>query len=83
MTRKLTLQKAWGDRLKLRAEGNKLYAKGNKLCAEGNKLCAEGSKLRAEGNLIWANAILEKFGNIKMEWKDSECHLENGEVYKP
>jgi len=47
-------------------------------------------KLRAEGNKLWAEAILQVYGNIKMEWKnynkkqnDYECHLENGKVFKP
>jgi hypothetical protein len=72
----------WKLRLQLRAEGNKLRA-------EGNKLWAEGDKLRAEGNKLWAEGILEAYGNIKLGWKyvsekeDYECHLENGEVFKP
>jgi len=46
-------------------------------------------KLWAEGNKLWSEAIIEAFGNITLEWKynsekdDYECHLENGEVYKP
>ena len=47
-------------------------------------------KLRAEGDKLWAESIIEAYGNIKIEWKnyssekDSyECHLENGDVYKP
>ena len=55
-----------------------------------NKLWAEGDKLRAEGDKLWAEGILEVYGNIKIEWKtwheDSrsyECHLENGEIFKP
>ena len=76
----VSLSFIWGIRLKLRAEGDKLYA-------EGNKLRAEGSKRYAEGDKLWAEAILEAHGNIKMEWvyqaefKDSECHLETGEVF--
>ena len=93
----LQLSFVWKYRCKLRAEGSKLWAEGNKLWAEGDKLRAEGSKLRAEGNKLraegdklWAEAIIEAYGNIKLEWKnwsdekeDYECHLENGEVYKP
>jgi len=82
--------KLWAEGDKLRAEGSKLRAEGNKLRAEGNKLWAEGNKLRAEGDKLWAEAIIEAYGNIKLEWKnwsdekeDYECHLENGEVYKP
>ena len=80
---KLSLKAAWTKRMKLWAEGDKLRAEGNKLRAEGNKLWAEGNKL-------WAEAILARFGNITLEWKNwnqkkqsYECHLENGEVYKP
>ena len=47
-------------------------------------------KLQAEGDKLWAEAILARFGNITLEWKNwdekkqsYECHLENGEVYKP
>ena len=65
----LGLQFIWNIRLKLRAEGNKLWAEGDKL---------------------WAEAILEVHGNIKLEWKnwdsekrDSECHLETGEIFRP
>ena len=72
----ISLSFVWGLRNKLRAEGNKLRAEGNKLWAEGDKL--------------WAEGILEAYGNIKLEWKnwDSdkesyECHLENGEIFKP
>ena len=80
----------WKLRLRLYAEGNKICKgrEGNKFKAEGNKLYAEGRKLCAEGDWLWAEAILEAYGNIKMEWKNwsekfqsYECHLENGEVY--
>ena len=80
----------WGIRLRFLAEGDKLQAEGDKLQAEGSKLWAEGSKLRAEGDKLWAETIIEFCGNIKMEWKnydikkqDYECHLENGEIFKP
>ena len=46
--------------------------------------------LRAEGDRLWAEAILEMYGNIRIEWRnynstkmDHECHLETGEVFKP
>ena len=91
------LQKEWEERCKLYAEGDKLwaegdklYAEGDKLWAEGDKLYAEGDKLRAEGDLIFINAVIKTFGNIKLErknWHDDkhsyECHLDNGEVYIP
>ena len=61
-----------------------------KVWQERLKLRAEGDKLRAEGSLIWANAVLAVFGNIKIEWKnwDSkkcsyECYLDNGLTFKP
>ena len=45
---------------------------------------------RAEGDKLWAEAILQVYGNIKVKWKnynsnknDYECHLETGEVFKP
>jgi len=93
----LSCQKEWKERCKLYAEGDKLYAEsdklyaeGNKLYAEGNKLYAEGNKLCAEGGLIFINAVIKTFGNIKLEWKNwhddkhsYECHLGNGEVYIP
>lgn len=89
----LKLAAAWGMRDKLRAEAAKLWAEGAKLWAEGDKLSAEGAKLRAEGDKLsaeshryWAEAIIEAFGNIKLEWKyrsgNYDCELENGEVYK-
>jgi len=45
---------------------------------------------RAESDKLWAEAILQVYGNIKMKWKnynsnknDYECHLETGEIFKP
>ena len=42
-------------------------------------------KLRAEGNKLWAEAIIETYGNITLSWSwrtdDGECRLENGDVY--
>ena len=102
--KELSLNFIWNLRLGFRAEGNKLRAEADKRWAEGNKsweeadkLWAEGNKLRAEadkrwaeGNKLWVEAILEVYGNIKMEWKnynpekqDHECHLETGEIFKP
>lgn len=91
------LQEAWEKRLELIAEGYKLLDKGDefraegwKLQTEGYKLQIEGNKLCAEGNLLWANAVIEVYGkDMTIEWvcnkeKQSwECHLGNGEVYKP
>lgn len=78
----LTLEFIWNIRLKLKAEGNKLWAEGNNLMAEGNKLWAEGNK-------FWTEAIIEVYGNIKLEWiyrsekEDYACKLETGEVFEP
>jgi len=75
------LIKAWEKRSKLRAEGSKLWA-------EGSKLRAEGSKLRAEGSIVFLAAVIKRYGNIALEWKNwneqqlsYECHLGNGEIY--
>lgn len=73
------------------AKGDKLIAKGKELQAKGFKLHEEGDKLHAEAELQWTNAVIEVYGeNMKMEWKNwnedkksNECHLGNGEVYKP
>ena len=86
----LSLRFIWKIRLSLLAEGDKLMAESDKLLAEGSKLMAEsdklmaeGSKLWAEGDKLWVEAILEAYGNIKIEWMSNmECHLENGDVYK-
>ena len=82
--------KLYAEGGKLYAEGNRLYAEGDKLHAEGNrlraesgKLYAEGNRLRAEGQILWANAIIEVHGNIKLEWKAwNYCVLETGEEFK-
>ena len=54
---------------------------------DGLSIC---QRLRAEGDKMWAEAILEVYGNIMMEWKnydstknDRECHLETSEVFRP
>lgn len=97
----MTIQEAWGERNNLHAEGGRLCDEGLKLCADGRlcaegfklhaegiKLCAEGLKLCAEGSILLFSAVIEKYGNIGMEWKNwnekhnsYEFHLANGEVY--
>lgn len=79
----LSLAFVWGIRLKY-------WAVGTKLLIEGDKLRVKGTKFRARGYKLWADCILKRYGNIKMEWKnwskekkDYECHLETGEVFKP
>ena len=76
MNKRKELNKAWNTR-------QKLWAEGDKLRAEGEKLWAEGSKLRAEGSKLWAESIIKNLGNIKIEWRKNECHLENGWIFKP
>jgi hypothetical protein len=85
----LKLADQWKQRIELRAEAEKLWVEGNKLWVEcdsrrveGYKLMAEANRLMAEANKLWADAILEAYGNIKLEWKDYDCILENGERYK-
>lgn len=74
-----TLEAAWNKRLQLYAESEQ-HLDPNFT----TDIRAEGLKLQAEGDLLWANAILSKFGNIKMvRWNiQGDCYLENGEVYK-
>ena len=91
------VNKFWDYRRKFRERANNLEAESNKLFAESEKLKLEiirlreeGCNLRAEGNKIWREALIETYGDMKIEWKnfdpqkqDYECHLENGEVFKP
>jgi len=79
-----------GDKLSTKVKNNNFTAKNNKLKAEIAKLWAEGSKLHTEADIFWLDAVLKVYGNIGMKWKnfsvkkqDYECHLENGEVFKP
>jgi hypothetical protein len=74
----------------LSAEQSKLSAESYKLFAEADRLWAEVSIRRAEGDKLWTQAILEAYGDIKLEWKnfsdeklDYECHLQTGEVFRP
>ena len=77
------IMQAWEERKRLCVEGNKLcaegdklyaesrdklHAKGNRLYAEGNKLHARGNILRADGDLIFINAVLEVYENVKILW---------------
>ena len=70
----LPLQKEWETRIALRAEGDKLYA-------EGNKLYAEGNKLRAEGDLVFINAVIAHYGNVKID-RIGDDWIINGDTYK-
>ena len=70
----IDLQKAWHERCKLRAEGNKLWA-------DGDKLRAKGDKLRTEGDLIFINAAIEKHGpEVAVEWTNTGA-IVNGEEF--
>ena len=70
-------------------EGSKLQAEGDEFCAEGDRLCAKSNKLCAEGDRLWIKAILEVYGNIKLEWiwrvekENYACKLETGEIFEP
>ncbi len=86
-TNRAKLMVAWRARAKLRAEGDKLWADGAKLWAECAKLWAEGEKLWAEGDKLWAEQILERGGNIIIEWhcidgEKKECVVD-GETFSP
>ena len=45
-------------------------------------------KLRAEGDKLWAEAILEYYGDVKITWiyrldkKSTACEIE-GEIFEP
>ena len=39
-------------------------------------------QFRAEGDKLWAEAVLESYGNITLDWLGvTECLLENGDIY--
>lgn len=70
-------------------EGIEIRAEGERLISEGHKIQSEGINLRNLGNKIWNEAIIQVYGNIKIELKyisekdDDEFKLENGEIYSP
>jgi len=78
---------------KIKAEDVKHWVKGENLLVECYKLKTEAWQLFAEGDKMWAEAILKKYGNIKIEWedrqgqgltaeKDGYCKLETGELFE-
>jgi len=85
------LQEAW-------AKSCKLIENGEKMCSEANKfsftcydlsevmeqlnLLVDGQHLIAEGIKQWMETVFKLKGNIKSEYKNGECHLETGEVFK-
>ncbi len=67
-----------------------LWNKGSKLLDASNKLLAEGGMLQKEAQKFWVDAVSEVYGDIKIDWgnwsdekQDCECHLGNGEIFKP
>ena len=64
-------------------------AEANKIRHEGNRIKDEGNKLWNTADKLWDEAIKKAYGNIKFKWEydpdkqDYECHLENGEIFKP
>jgi cell division protein FtsB len=82
MEKVLFLSSEWEKYMELRAEGDKLRAEGDKLRAEGDKLRAEGDKLRAEGKINWMTAVIAAYGNCTVEWSETGCTLENGDLYE-
>lgn len=74
------LEKAWQKRLELHKEGRKAYD-------EGRKIFGNGDILFTEGNTCWAEAVLNTYGDIKVDFRynqktnKNDCYLGNGEVY--
>jgi len=48
-----------------------------------HRLKIAGTLLRHEAKISWARAVKGLYPLVKMTWKEGECHLDNGEVYKP
>jgi hypothetical protein len=46
--------------------------------AETTKLRAEADRLNTEGNALWAEAVLEAYGNVPIEWKSATHCVVNG-----
>lgn len=69
----LTLQKEWDESCEMFALGNKLWYEGEEL--RGNNLCREADRL-------WNSAILAAFGKIRAKWRNGDCLLPNGELYR-
>ena len=78
---------------KIKAEDVKGWVKGENLLIDCYKLKTEAWQLFAEGDKLWAEAILKKYGNIKIEWirghgkpltaeRDGNCKLETGELFE-
>ena len=52
------------------------------LRAEGDKLRAEGNKLRAEGDKFWAEAVIEAYGNVTIEWHShTKCTVDGIDTF--
>ena len=68
----------------------RLCARRDQLYADGAKIYEKANQLWAKASFLWGETVIRVYGNINMEWKnydkekkDHECHLENGEIFKP
>ncbi len=57
---------------------------------ESDELQNKAEELWDKSEKIWVDAVSKIYGDIGMEWKNLskekesyECHLKNGEVFKP
>ena len=95
MTTKQTLQKAWGEYLRLQTESYRRDAESYRIIVESRKLLAEGEKLSREGlesfckaEAFWEKAVKAVYGDMtygmvwNTKWQSYECRLANGEVYR-
>lgn len=88
---KKELQLNWEIRNTLRDKGDKLSVLADKIWEEGDRLWEESNTIRGRSNDFlhksdksWIKTVFELCGDdIKIEWKEGECHLSNGEVFKP
>lgn len=69
-----------------------LYARGREANANaaykeamGAKEFAKAENLRAQGDIVWADAVVAAYGDIKITWRepDHACVLANGDIYAP
>lgn len=80
------MDKAWefySKRDRLIDKSKKLLSEAQKAKDKGAQLSNEGLKLHINIQKRWTVEVRKVYGNIKIEWKSGECHLENGEIYKP
>lgn len=48
-----------------------------------HRLKTAGALLNHEARVLWSRAVKKVYPSAQMTWKEGECHLDNGEVYKP